>query len=163
MKHIISLYILFFLSGILSAQTLEDYFSRPGLKLNSYIASFNGIGFDESSTSFSYVGKKALCEDTVLIFAYNEGFANRYVLIEEKKVYHVYSDCTRELMYDFSLLPGERVTEGVYADHLVIGRNEVTLENGEVRLLFELLPPQSSWSVKWIEGIGDITAGFFPV
>ena len=78
------------------------------------------------------------------------------------KVYEIFTDCSRELMYDFGLEVGEKMTEGVYTDFTLVNKNEVTLENGEVRFLFELLPPQSSWTEKWIEGIGSITDVFFP-
>ena len=131
------------------------------MKLTSYGVGFDGY-FYEYATAFSYVGKKFLCGDTVLIFAFNEGYADRFVLVEDKKVYEIFTDCSRELMYDFGLEVGEKMTEGVYTDFTLVNKNEVTLENGEVRFLFELLPPQSSWTEKWIEGIGSITDVFFP-
>lgn len=162
MKNCITLLLLLLFPAIHYSQTVENYFSRPGLKLTGYGASFNGVGFDEYSLSYTFTGKKLLCQDTVLIFSANDHTYDRHVLIDDKKVYEIFSDCKKELMYDFGLEPGEKMTEGVYMDFTVINKTEVTLENGEVRFMMELLPPGSSWSEKWIEGIGSIHESFFP-
>ncbi|MBK9983310.1 MAG: T9SS type A sorting domain-containing protein [Saprospiraceae bacterium] len=144
---------------IVRGQTTEDYFSRPGLNINAY-----HIGYFDNpfSNSFTLTDTTTLCGRHVLVFSYNEGLAKRFIQIDGDKVYQIYSDCTRELLFDFSLEPGNKITEGFYADYTVVGRNEVILENGEVRFLFDVDSPQG-YRRSWIEGIGDIEAGLFPI
>jgi len=141
-----------------NSQTTEDYFSRPGLNINAYHTACCGTAHPSSYT-FAY--RTNLCDKNVLAFTRNDGMGTIFLLIEEKKVYFLYTNCSKILFYDFGLMPGDTIKEGFYQNSRLISKDEIMLLNGEKRMQFELLT-QFDKPVTWIEGIGDVNRGLYP-
>jgi len=148
-----------FTTLLAQSQTTEDYFSRPGLKINAYLYDFWS---DDVSHSYSYVRKDTLCSDEVLVFAYHEWTSNLYLHIEGDKVYLVSTSCERSLLYDFDLEVGEEITAGLFHGYSLDAKDEIFLLNGEPRMRYRL-SVNGFGATTWIQGIGDINAGLEPL
>jgi PKD repeat protein len=151
----IPLMIFLLLSLCLHSQTTEDYFSRPGLNINSWHSCYVDCG---NSTSYTFSHKNIIGNDTVLYFVHNEGYGSLSLLVEDSKVFDYHSPSLKRLLYDFGLQPGEIVTEGYYEASTVVGRSDTLMLNGETRLKLTLIRSDST-PVTWVEGIGDIHRG----
>ncbi|MCI5081492.1 MAG: PKD domain-containing protein, partial [Saprospiraceae bacterium] len=142
----------------LSSQTAEEYFSTEGLSINSY--HFNA--FDGTySTALTYYDKIMLCGEEVLRFYRNDSGIPFYLKIEGQKGYRVFGSCSTRLLFDYDLEVGEVVPEGFYQNFVVTDKYPVTLLNGEQRMRFDL--DQNGYTISWIEGVGDIQNGLFPI
>ena len=155
MKRLLYLNLVLLLTQGIHSQTTEDYFSRPGLNVNSYHSCYVDCG---NSTSFTLSHKKIIESDTILYFVHNDGYSSLSLQIEDRKVYIYYTPAVRDLLYDFGLEPGEVITEGYYAASTVVSKSDTTLLNGEKRLKLTLVRSDST-PVTWVEGIGDIDRG----
>ncbi|MEO6133280.1 MAG: PKD domain-containing protein, partial [Saprospiraceae bacterium] len=160
MKTCYSFLILLFFIGALYSQSTEDYFSRPGLKINAYHDACCGTAHP---SSFTYTYKTTICGQNVLAFARNDGLSIIYLRIDDKKVYIADKYCNEKLFYDFGLSPGDTLKEGYYKDQnlILVNKHNVSLLNGEQRMKYDLM---TGWgtAVSWIEGIGDINSGLLP-
>jgi len=158
MKNFLILLVSVLLPLIINGQTTEDYFSRPGLKINKYHFNF----YDgQYSKSFTFIEKTTFCNLPVLRFAYNQGLGYDYLWIDGKKVYDIDIDCNRTLLYDFGVHVGDVISQGIYEDFQVSSLDSIVLLNGERRLQITLLSTYG-YSVSWIEGIGIATRLPFP-
>lgn len=155
MTRLLYLIILILYSGIAFSQSTFDYFSRPGLKINSYHQCYVDCG---NSTSFTFLEKRIQGNDTILYFVHNEGYNSLSLLVEDKKVFEFYSPTIKRLIYDFGLEPGEMVTEGYYEASTVTSKSDTLLLNGETRLKMNLIRSDLT-PVIWVEGIGDVHRG----
>lgn len=151
--HFLILFLLLFKDVF--SQTTEEYFSRPGLNINSYHSCYVDCGY---STSFTYSHKNILGSDTVLHFIYNEGYSSLALQVVGKKVYIYYAPEDTVLLYDFGLDPGEMMTAGYYDQSTLLSKSDTTLLNGEKRLKLNLIRSDLT-PVTWVEGIGDIDRG----
>ena len=125
---------LFCFAGHSSAQTLSDYLSAPGLQIN--------------------------CQRAHYLSVHNNYGDLVYLQAEQQRLYLIQSDCSRILVFDYGLQPGDQIDEGVYAQAEVLAKYPVTLLNGEERIRFDL-----NWRghrVSRIEGIGDLNGSLFP-
>jgi hypothetical protein len=113
------LYIFLLLSPCLQGQTTEDYFSRPGLNINSWHSCYVDCG---NSTSYTFLNKEVKENDTLLYFVHNEGYGSLSLLIQSKKVFEYFSTTVKRLIYDFGLEPGEIVSEGYYEASTVVAK-----------------------------------------
>lgn len=152
--------LLFCCAGHSSAQTLSDYLSAPGLQINSQV--INNFKNDTISTSYSFLKKGNICgEEGVLTFVQNTSGEFLHLQVEGKRLYRVEgNNCYRRLIFDYGLQPGDRLTEGLYVNAVVLSRYLVTLLNGEERMRYDL-----SWkgdTVSRVEGIGDLQFGLLP-
>jgi hypothetical protein len=136
-------------------QTTQDYFSRPGLNINSYHACYIDCG---NSTSFTFSHKQIVESDTLLHFVHNDGYGSLALQVEDKKVFVYVTPTIRDLLYDFGLEPGEIISGGYYDSSTVVSKSDTTLLNGEKRLKLTLVRSDSS-AVTWVEGIGDVHRG----
>jgi|SRR5688572_1739338 len=148
--------LLFLLIPSAYSQTTMDYFSRPGLNVNAFAINIFG---DTSSTSYSYSHKTLVCGDTAVVMDHNTGGGRLFLVFEGQKVYRTDYSCIRTILYDFGKNVGSVMIGGPYDDMVVTKKHDVTLLNGEMRLLMEL--ELNGGRVTWIEGIGDIENGFF--
>lgn len=151
--------LLFCFAGHSSAQILSDYLSAPGLQINCQRAHYlSGHSF---STGYSFLKKETRCEGMeVLVFVHNNYGDLVYLQAEQQRLYLIQSDCSRILVFDYGLQPGDQIDEGVYAQAEVLAKYPVTLLNGEERIRFDL-----NWRghrVSRIEGIGDLNGSLFP-
>ncbi|HEY3385138.1 MAG TPA: T9SS type A sorting domain-containing protein [Saprospiraceae bacterium] len=141
------------------SQTTQNYFSRPGLNVNSYHVCYIDCGY---STSYTFLSKTVMGNDTVLSFVHNDGgFPSLLLQVIDKKVYQYYSPTEKQLRYDFGLEPGEVITEGYYAQSTVVSKSDTTILNGETRIKLTLIRDDST-PVTWVEGIGDVDRGLAP-
>lgn len=143
-----------FCSLLMYGQTTQEYFSRPGLNINSYHQCYVDCGF---STSYTFSHKQILEGDTVLKFVHNEGHEFLSLWVDQKKVF-IYSSSSKVLLYDFGLEVDDVVAEGYYYGSTVVLKADTTLLNGEKRLKLELVRSDST-EVTWVEGIGDVDRG----
>lgn len=139
----------------LFGQTTLDYFSRPGLNINSYHQCYVDCGY---STSYTFYEKKVVNGDTVLFFSHNDGAASLGLQVLDKKVYRYHSAQFRTLLYDFGLEEGAVIEEGFYEGSKVVSRSDTTLLNGESRMKLDLVM-NDTIPVTWVEGIGDLNRG----
>ena len=155
MPRLLYLTILVLHSGIAFSQTTLDYFSRPGLNINSYHSCYIDCG---NSTSYTFLDKLIQGNDTILHFLHNEGYGTLTLLIEGKKVFEYHSPTLKRLIYDFGLEPGVIISEGYYQGALVLSKSDTLLLNGETRLKMRLIRNDLTY-VTWVEGIGDVHRG----
>jgi len=113
------LYIFLLLSPCLQGQSTVDYFSRPGLNINSWHSCYVDCG---NSTSYTFLNKEVKENDTLLYFVNNEGYGSLSLLVPGKKVFEYYSPTAKRLIYDFGLEPGEIVSEGYYEAFTVVAK-----------------------------------------
>lgn len=151
-----------------TAQATRELFSRPGLALGAYHVNF----FDGTwSTSWRYAGDTLLCGESLLVF---EHLANRFnstmLHIEGGRVFqrNFTNPCASgNLIYDFDLDVGDTfLLPGFWGtlEMTVTEKGTRTLLNGESRRYLRLAAPgASSITLDWIEGIGDVARGLFPL
>lgn len=158
--HLLAL-LLCFSCGVVSssAQNLSDYLSAPGLQINSHKAHYS-TGH-ASSKSYSFLKKGTRCGGIeVLVFVHNSNGYLVHLQVEQQKLYSIHGNCSRTLIFDYGLEPGDQIDEGVYAQAEVMAKYPVTLLNGEERIRFDL-----NWrgrTVSRIEGLGDLNGSLFP-
>ena len=155
MIRLISTITILLSSLLMHGQTMEDYFSRSGLNINSYHQCYVDCGY---STSYTFLNKQIKGSDTVLYFVHNDGYGSLSLWVEDKKVFIYHSATAKVLLYDFGLEVDEMIAEGYYAGSTVVSKSDTTLLNGEKRLKLQLVRSDST-PVTWVEGIGDIDRG----
>lgn len=150
------------------AQTTRELFSRPGLALGAYHVNY----FDGTwSTSWRYAGDTLLCGESLLVFEHLANRSNPTLLyVDGGRVFQ--RDFTNpcapgNLLYDFDLDVGQTFpVQGHWGtlDMTVTEKGTRMLLNGETRRYLRLaLPNPPSPSLDWIEGIGDVERGLFPL
>lgn len=147
------------------AQNTKELFSRPGLSIGAYHFNFFGGTW---STSYRYAKDTLLCGDTLLVFDLMRNTNDHVFLsIQGDKVYQQYPDnsgCPLTLVYDFGLQTGDTFSAPGGPIFTVVETGHKTLLNGETRRYLKLSanPMFPSYSIEWIEGIGDVTLGLLP-
>lgn len=156
LRQLILVCLISFQGLAIHAQSTEELFSRPGLNISAYNEYFG----DTSSQSFSFSHKREICGDTVLVFGSNQTTGNIFLLVDNYKVYKTDFSCQKELLYDFGLAVGQRVSSGFYQYAEVVSIKDSILLNGEIRRHFRL--SSGSTTYDWIEGVGDQRRGLIP-
>ncbi|MEO0733239.1 MAG: T9SS type A sorting domain-containing protein [Bacteroidota bacterium] len=87
-----------------------------------------------------------------------------YNVIREDSLGRVYFGTNEELLYDFSLNPGDTVAVSADCSLQVTAVDSITLGNGEVRKRLTVATLRSfipgPFEVQWIEGVGSVEMGF---
>lgn len=154
MKNLI--YLLMFLSTPCFGQSLHEMMSQDGLKLGGW--SRDDVGITRIA-SYQYCGKDTLCGLPILTFISNNAIPISIYIVEEK-VYLIHSNCSMQLLYNFSLEIGDTLPFGnstVSLDSIY----EVELLDGTSRMRYDFYS-YGNLRTSWIYGIGSITSGFLP-
>ncbi len=152
-----SLCILLALSLPIQSQTTYDYLSRPGLTIASeHHNFFKGT----RNNTYQFIGDTLLCGENLLIYQPLFPFhVETFLRIDGGKVWRKdYYPCDNEwLIYDFDLEVGD-----TFNSYEVIDTDTITLLNGEDRKRL-FLTKNGIGMVEWVDGIGDLAWGLFPI
>ena len=160
MKKLVILFISF--SSILQAQNLYDLMSEDGLMLGSF---YSGLGAF-SNTSYWYCEKDTVCDLPTLKY-YDNNNSSLTLYIDEDKIYSLSPlDCSKNLLYDFSLNIGDTIVSGQFEGYRLNSISTIELldnsERQQYNFTLEHEPTGTQKSIKWVYGIGDIERGFIP-
>lgn len=160
-----TLYLLLMLGLQLPSQTTYDYLSRPGLTLAA--EHYNWVDGTQNNT-YRFVGDTLLCGENLLIYQHVYAPSARFFLrVEEGKVWrksNSLAPCDNELLiYDFDLEVGEVADTYYHNGYQVIEIGTLTLLNGEERKQLFLMDNTNGEPAVWVDGIGDLRYGLFPM
>jgi photosystem II stability/assembly factor-like uncharacterized protein len=149
----------------LAAQTAGNVWQRPGLVIGSdHVNIIDGTW----NTSYRYAGDTALCGTTLLRFAPTATGVPLYLRVQGGKIEFTRSNlldpCADfRTLYDFDLNIGDPFTTYHGLPLQVIATDNVTLLNGDTRRRVMLSGSGGSGGHVWIEGIGDVDRGLWPL
>lgn len=160
-----ALYLLLMLGLQLPSQTTYDYLSRPGLTLAA--EHYNWVDGTQNNT-YQFVGDTLLCDENLLIYQHVYApLAKIFLRIEGGKVWRKSNNidpCDNEqLIYDFDLEVGDTADTYYSNGYQVVDIGTVTLLNGEERKQLLLMNNSSGTPVEWVDGIGGLKDGLFPI
>lgn len=160
-----SLCILLTLSLQIQSQSTYDYLSRPGLS----IASEHHNWFDgTSNNTYQFVGDTLLCNENLLIYQrIYPSYPKTFLRVDGGKVWRkvLYGNpCDSEsLIYDFDLEVGDTTDAFTFNNYYVVDIDTITLLNEEERKRL-FLTNNSNWTpIEWVDGIGSLAGGLFPI
>ncbi|MFK7905555.1 MAG: PKD domain-containing protein [Chitinophagales bacterium] len=153
----------FFASQCIYAQ--EEYellnFPQPGMSQGAVYYGYSPVVGVPNITDFSFQYDKdtIVCDKKYSNFLLAEG-ENVLMRYDNGKIYH--GACESEiLMYDFSLEKGDTFDWGGLLTLIVDTTYIITMQNGQKRKILGLTGEFGSHAQTWIDGIGDISKGFF--
>lgn len=150
-----SLCILLTLSLPIQSQTTYDYLSRPGLIMASLHS--NWVDGTRNNT-YKFAGDTLLCGENLLMYQpISLNFYTTLLRIDGGKVWMKYSCDDEWLIYDFDLEIGD-----TFNNREVVDINTTTLLNGEERKRL-ILSSSNGTTIEWVDGIGDLKWGLFPI
>jgi len=156
---ITSLHFMLLFNLTVNSQTTEELFSQEGLSLSAFHNSI--FPWESFSKSYTYVEKDTLCGENVLVYNHNQIEEKLYLQIENKKVYRTWSNCFKDLLYDFGIEVGDTVSSEFFSSLVLVDKYPVELLNGETRTRFDFEFPGGGGRTSWIEGIGNIYYGLY--
>lgn len=156
LRLVLSLLSLLIFTTLSVAQTSP--FARPGLTIGAYYFNF----FDGArNTTARYMGDTTVCGETLLVYT-SEWDGTIFLRVAGGKIFsrNPFNPCTDTgLLYDFDLTVGD--TFGTYLK--VVDTQMKPLLNGEMRRYLKLMSIGGSGTIEWMEGIGDLEVGMFPL
>lgn len=167
MKKALLLLLVSLLANFSFSQNVE--FPTPGLELGSIYHCNYFDGCEYFSTSIRYVNDTIFCDQVYHSFRSPSPYASPiiYMRYEDGKVYATIGranpcDGPQELYYDFNLEVGDFFNSPNRGRLQVVRTSRTTLPNGEERKELYLSGSGHSNELDhWIDGIGDVTNGFF--
>ena len=163
MKKLALLFLIF--SSSLQAQSLEGLMSVDGLKLGGWW--IDDTLFD-GPLSYQYCGKDTICDFPVLRYFGNNASGgisdeNDYLPlhVDGEKVFVIGYNCDKNLLYDYSLNPGDSISEGYFQGYKLETISPVQLMDDTFRPQFNL-SKNGQIRERWIYGIGNTYSGLIP-
>jgi|GEM_PF-2022870 len=161
-----ALVLLFAFTSQIHSQTTYNYLSTPSLTFaTQHYNWFNGT----SNITYKFVGDTMLCNQNLLIYQQAPPSTYKvYMRVENGKVWrktNYLNPCDNELlMYDFDLEVGDIYTDNFFStDYQVVNTGTFTMTNGEERKQLSLVNYDIGSSIEWVDGIGTLAGGLFPI
>lgn len=159
----------FLLSFLLFGQILKAQyasFPAPNMEYGTiYVCNiYDCPGYGYFNTSMRYEGPELLCglKWSRFVNIQNPGLYY-YIRVDEGKYYHLKNCSNQVLMYDFSKNLGDTILTSDLGNLKVTEVGVYTLLDGSTRKKMTLaaLAPSYPYKYTWVDGIGDLEAGFF--
>lgn len=148
----------------IQSQTTYDFLSRPGLILASEHINFVDGTFNNT---YRFVGDTVLCGENLLIYQRASSSLLKILLrVEGGKVWrkNYNNPCNDEvLIYEFDLEVGDTTEAYTFNGYYVVDIGTITLLNGEERKKLILTRSTNSTPIEWVDGIGSLEGGLFPI